>query len=121
MKKLYILLPIILLILLIFKTEKLFACEFTFEPSVIKVNNNNRASVTVTLELAHKNCQKQLNEINFDYRGVKLIKKSEWEKVSKRMFKIILEIELINTQGSIRIWRECEKNDISEGIVTVTE
>ncbi|MEQ8187535.1 MAG: hypothetical protein ABRQ39_06135, partial [Candidatus Eremiobacterota bacterium] len=78
MKKMKILLSL-LLILLIFSTEKLFACDITFEPSAVKVNSNNMTSVTVTVELAHKNCPKELGDINFDYTGIKLIKKGEWK------------------------------------------
>mgnify|MGYP007116760977 CR=1 FL=1 len=120
MKKTSILLSL-LLILLIFSTEKLFACDITFEPSAVKVNSNNTTSVTVTVELAHKNCPKELGDINFDYTGVKLIKKGEWKQVSKRVFEIVLDIKLTDSQGSIRIWRKCDKEGISEGIIKVSK
>ncbi len=121
MKKTNILLPLLLLILLVFNREKLFACDITFEPSAIKVNSNNMASVKVTLELAHKNCPEKLKDVNFDYTGVKLIKKGEWKQVSKRVFEIVLDIKLTDAQGTIRVWRQCDKEGISEGTIRVSK
>ncbi len=121
MKKTKILLPLLLLMLLVFNGEKLFACDITFEPSTVKVNSNNIASVKITLELAHKNCPEKLKDVNFDYTGVKLIKKGEWKQVSKRVFEIVLDIKLTDVRGSIRVWRECDKEGISEGKISVSK
>lgn len=121
MKKTKIFLSFLLLILLVFNGEKLFACDITFEPSTVKVNSNNMASVKVTLELAHKNCPEKLKDVNFDYRGIELIKKGEWKQVSKRVFEIVLDIKLVSSNGSIRVWRECDKEGISEGTIKVSK
>jgi len=112
---------ILIFSLFIFTTVSVLACKFTFIPSTVKVNSNGKATVKISVTCEHRTCQMGCKDITIDCKGVKILKNSGWIETEKKIFQNTLEIQLTETSGTIRVWRECSKHGISENTVKVVK
>ena len=106
-------------VLAVFVSASALACEITFDPPEVKVDKDGKATVRAIVRWEHRRCVLEDDDINIDYNNVKLIKESGWRKIKRGLFENTLEIQLTGKEGSIRVWRECSKKGISEGIIKI--
>ena len=99
----------------------LFACKITFGPKKIKIAKDGTAKVTVFVKWEHRKCVLDEDDINIDYKGIKKISTSGWKKIKRGYYKNELKIKLLKSKGSIRVWRECSKKGLSEGILKLSK
>ena len=99
--------------------EKSQACIITFEPSDVVVDENGEATVRVVLKWEHRRCVLDDDDVNIDYENIKELSNTGWKKIKRGLFENILKIKLTGDEGMIRVWRDCSKKGISEGILKI--
>lgn len=116
-----VILSLLLLIIALIVTKAASACEITFEEGDEVKADNKKARITAVVKWEHRRCVLADDDINIDYNGVKKIKESGWRKERAGLFKNEIEVELIEKEGKVRVWRECSKKGISEGEIKILE
>lgn len=99
--------------------EKSLACEITFEPSDVVVDKNGEATVKAVVKWEHRRCVLDDDDVNIDYENIKELSNTGWKKVKRGLFENTLKIKLTGDEGEIRVWRECSKKGVSEGILKI--
>ncbi len=107
--------------LVFFFSEKIFACEITFEQGEKVKAEGKKAKVTAVVKWEHKKCVLAEDDVNIDFKGVKKVKDSGWKKEKHGLYKNEIEVELTEQEGEVRVWRECNKKGLSEGKIKITE
>ncbi len=96
------------------------ACEITFEPESVTVDGSGTFEVTVIIKWEHRKCELDEDDVNVDYTGIQEISNTGWNKVARGKYENEIKAKLTGAQGTIRVWRECNKKGLSEGILKVT-
>lgn len=116
-----VLLSVLFLIIALIVAKSVSACEITFEEGDKVKAEGRKAKITVVVKWEHRKCVLADDDINIDYNGVKKLKESGWRKERAGLFKNEIEVELMEKEGEVRVWRECSKKGISEGKVKILE
>ena len=106
-----ILLIIVFFMLLHFK---LSACLMHYEPEKFNLELNKETILTIYIELEHRKCPIPLEDTTYSSKGINVLKKGEWEKVRRNLYKQEITVKAVNGDGTLRIWRDCEEKGISE-------
>jgi len=104
------------------------ACHITFEKTdskdkqeTIKVGEDGTVVFNAVVKWEHRKCVLADDDVNIDYNGVEKIYAKGWKKIKRGLYKNEIKVKLIDKEGTVRIWRECSKKGLSEGIVKITK
>lgn len=101
-------------------TVSAFACEITFNPEEIKVDESGTTKVTVVVKWEHRTCELDDDDLTIDLEGIEKISDTGWTNISPGLFHNELTLKLTADTGSLRVWRECSKKGLSEGKITIS-
>ncbi len=118
MKKLTAMLGVVAFILVAYASDAR-ACHISFDPEEVQVGADGKGKVTAIVKWEHRKCVLDDDDVNVDTKSVKIIKSTGFKKVKRGLFKNEIEFQLEGKEGSIRVWRECSKKGLSEGIVKI--
>ena len=96
------------------------ACFITFEPESVHADSSGRAAFDAVIRWEHRRCVLDDDDVNLDAKGLKIVSQSGWEQVRRDTFKNHIVVQLVNKEGSLRIWRECSKKGISEHTIHIS-
>ena len=96
-----------------------FSCHITFTPDRLKLKKGAITNIIVHVKWEHRKCELDDDDVNVDYIGVKKLKIGEWTKVKRGLYKNTIKIKVLKEFAKIRVWRECTKKGLSEGIILV--
>ncbi len=118
MKKISIILGAVVFVMAAFASDAL-ACHITFDPEEVQVGADGKGTVKAIVKWEHRKCVLDDDDVHVDANSVKIIKSTGFKKVRRGLFENVIEFQLEGEQGSIRVWRECSKKGLSEGIVKI--
>jgi len=119
MKKLMI---IIMIGWMLISAEKSPACEVTFTPETVeKAVVGETLTVEAILKYEHRKCVIEKDDTNLEMsENVRIVNDTGWEKVKRRLYHNFFDIQVMEEgEAWFRIFRECSKKDISEGILRI--
>ena len=112
MKKLLI--YIILMSGIVFSSNKLHACHYSFDSKVDQVKIGEVFQVKVTVIYEHRRCVIELEDTKFNLTGLELIGQDEWEMEKRGSYSKMLTLRSIETgKATLEVVRECSKKGIS--------
>lgn len=96
------------------------ACEITFEPVQVHPDDSGAFMVIAVVEWEHRNCELDDDDVNIDYGGIEEVSNTGWVKVGRGRYENEIEARLLTDNGTIRVWRDCNKKGLSEGVLAVS-
>jgi hypothetical protein len=118
MKKL-LMLSIVVVILLSAGTS--FACHINFNPAQLEnVNIGESVTVEAIVIKEHRKCELADDDVQVTLSAnARIISQTGWEKVGANELHNTFEIQILNEgETTLRVFRECSKKGLSEGILT---
>ncbi len=96
-----------------------FPCKIYFQPDKLIVEKGKKVEITVFVKLEHRRCPIDIEETKIDVENVKIVAGPDWSKEGRMLYAGKLRIILTGEQGKIRVYRECDKKGLSEGILEI--
>jgi hypothetical protein len=57
------------------------------------------------------------DDINVDYKGMEELSNTGWTRVKRGLYANTFKVRLVEQDGVMRVWRDCSKNGVNEGMV----
>ena len=100
------------------------ACIITFEPvsgkadtSGIAADTSGVVELTATVKWEHRRCVLDEDDISVDYKGMVELSNTGWTQVKRGLYANTFKVRLTELDGVMRVWRDCSKKGVSEGMV----
>ena len=100
------------------------ACIITFEPvsgeadtSGIAADTSGVVELTAIVKWEHRRCVLDEDDFNVDYKGMVELSNTGWTRVKRGLYANIFKVKLTEQDGTMRVWRDCSKKGVSEGMV----
>ena len=109
-----------ILIISVSIVETSIACKISYDPGKVEGIVGEKKTVEIELKWEHRRCVLDEYDISMEFKGVTLIEQQGWEKVRSMLYKNVVTVRLDEPgKGTIRVYRECSKKGLSEGILTI--
>lgn len=114
------LLMITVALVIVIAASESFACHITFESDPLKdaqVGEVITVEAIVTKE--HRRCELADDDVQVELSdNIKIVSETGWEKVGSNEIHNTFEIQILSGgETSLRVFRECSKKGVSEGIL----
>jgi len=97
-----------------------YGCDISFGESPVRVAGNGTASVNITVLREHRRCPLGCSAFNIEGKGIKILRVDDWkDDARKSLCTTTVVVVLEKNEGTLRVWRKCEKKGLSEGSVKV--
>jgi|GEM_PF-3527785 len=101
-------------------TGQAYSCRISFDPSPVITDSNGVATLRVTVLRDHRRCDLGCNEIRIEGNGVEIVRFDPWKDDSRKAAcTTSIVVRLLKQEGTLRVWRKCAKQGVSEGSVKV--
>ncbi len=107
---------------MLISAEKSAACEITFMPETVeKAVVGETLTVEAILRYEHRKCVIEKDDTNLEMSdNIRIVSDTGWEKVKRSLYHNFFDIQMLKEgEAWFRIFRECSKKDISEGILKI--
>jgi hypothetical protein len=118
MKKIFM---IIVAVVAVLSAAQSFACHINFTPDSIKhAQVGDIVKIEAVVVKEHRNCQLADTDVHVEVSdNIKVLSETGWATVGKNEIHNTFEIEVLNAgEVAFRVFRECSKKGVSEGILT---
>ncbi len=97
-------------------SSQIWACYYAFESEVESVNAGDSFDVKVNVIYEHRNCVIELEDTQFKFTGLELVKQGEWVQEKRGTYSVVLTMKALEAGDSkLEVIRECSKKGISAG------
>jgi len=86
------------------------ACIITVAPSTTSGTVGDTVSITINVQLTHRNCTVPIDDTVITLTGVEMVSQTPWQTVRSDLYKKEIKVKLIKSgQGKIEVVRECSR------------
>jgi len=85
------------------------ACIQKLVPDKKVVKIGDKVQVTASIKWIHDKCLLDVDDVNFEYKGVSKVSMTKWKKVSKGKFETVITLKITGKNPEIKSWRKCSR------------
>lgn len=105
-----------LLLIFVFTSFSIFACEIDFEITSAKkeiYKKGDEITLKIKVTLIHRNCNIGIKDSDFKQEGVKIKSATDWKEISPGVWERKIKINIIDTtndKATLSLTRKCNKD-----------
>jgi hypothetical protein len=85
------------------------ACTQKLVPDKPTVKIGDTVKVTASVKWIHDKCLLDVDDINFEYKGVLKVTQTKWKKVGKGKFECVITVKITGKVAEMKSWRKCSR------------
>jgi hypothetical protein len=85
------------------------ACIQKLVPDKETVKIGDQVKVTSSVKWIHDKCLLDIDDINYEYKGVVKVSQTKWKKVGKGKFESVITLKITGKNAEIKSWRKCSR------------
>jgi len=85
------------------------ACTQKLVPDKQAVKIGDTVKVTASIKWIHDKCLLDVDDVNFEYKGVVKIAQTKWKKVAKGKFETVVTLKITGKVAEMKSWRKCSR------------
>jgi hypothetical protein len=95
--------------LLLFAPSVSSACiqKLTADKETVKIGDT--VKVTASIKWIHDKCLLDVDDVNFEYKGVVKLTQTKWKKVGKGKFETLVTLKITGRNAEMKTWRKCSR------------
>ena len=83
------------------------ACIQKLSPDKKVVKIGDQVKVTASIKLIHDKCLLEIDDVNFEFKGLVKVSQTKWKKVGKGKFESVIMVRITGKNAEIKMWRKC--------------
>lgn len=83
------------------------ACRQKAEPSKQTVKVGDQVQLKVSIQWIHDKCLLDIDDVNYDFQGMKKVSQTKWKKVGKGKYESTITVKITGRDAVYKMWRKC--------------